>query len=192
MNILLQDIAEVRSWIFARTWKWGEILYLQAKYFNDYWELIKELPDPDLNSEDIQKKHILQPWDILFCAKWTRNFAVVYNESFWPCVASSTFIVVRLKSWSDFLSQYIALILNNIESIKYIKKRNLTGTTVGSISKKTIENFYLKKIAIEKQQKLIEINDIYRKQLSILREIAEKKEKLISNIILQFNTSKHV
>lgn len=191
LKTILADIADIKSWFFTHTAEVWDISYLQAKNFNDFGELRGELI-PDLKKEDIQDKHLLMSWDILFCAKWTRNFAAVYKESYGKCVASSTFLVIRIHNKNLFLPWFIALILNNLKSSNYFREHNLTGTTVQSISKKTIESFDIWNIPIEKQKHLLELYNLHKKQIDIHERLIEKKDTLINNIILQYNSDKNV
>ncbi len=70
----------------------------------------------------------------------------------------------------------------------YFRKHNLTWTTVNSISKKTIEEFDLWLLSIEKQDKLLWINELHKKQIRILKKLTTEKDNLINSIILQYNT----
>ena len=186
----IKNIAVVQSWVFLRDWKKGEVTYLQAKHFNDYGELREKLI-PDFKIEDIQERHLLQDWDILFSAKWTRNFATVYRLDYWPCVASSTFLVIRLTK-NDYMPDFLALVLNNYTSSDYFRKYNLTWTTVNSISKKTIEDFDIWVISVEEQNKLLWLNELHKQQIQILKKLTIKKDKLINSIILQYNNKDNV
>lgn len=185
MRNKVKNIAVVQTWVFLRTWKKGQVTYLQAKHFNDYGGLREELI-PDLKEWDIQERHLLQEWDILFSAKWTRNFATVYRSEYWPCVASSTFLIIRLDS-KEYLSEFLALILNNFQASEYFRENNLVWTTVKSISKKIIEDFEVWIIDIEEQKKILDIYNLHKKQIEILENLVDKKNKLIKNIILQYN-----
>jgi len=182
----VKNIAVVQTWVFLRTWKKGSVTYLQAKHFNDYGDL-REALIPDLKIEEMSEKHLLQNWDILFSAKWTRNFATVYRSEYWLCVASSTFLVIRLNSESNYIPEFVALILNNFQASQYFRENNLTWTTVQSISKKIIDDFEIWIIEIEKQEKLLHLYNLHKKQIEILENLMIKKDKLINSIILQYN-----
>lgn len=190
MRKQVKDIAVVQTWLFIRTIEKGNVTYLQAKHFNDNGELREKLI-PDLKKSSIQDKHILQDWDILFSAKWTRNFATVYRSDYWPCVASSTFLVIRLTN-KNYIPEFLSLILNNFMSSDYFRKYNLTWTTVKSISKKIIDEFEIWNINIEEQEKLLKLNNLHNKQIEILQDLTEKKDKLINSIILQYNNKDNV
>ncbi len=186
MKNKVKNIAVVQTWVFLRTWKKGSVTYLQAKHFNDYGDL-REALIPDLKIEEMSEKHLLQNWDILFSAKWTRNFATVYRSEYWLCVASSTFLVIRLNSESNYIPEFVALILNNFQASQYFRENNLTWTTVQSISKKIIDDFEIWIIEIEKQEKLLHLYNLHKKQIEILENLMIKKDKLINSIILQYN-----
>lgn len=186
MGNKVKNIAVVQTWVFLRTWKKGNLTYLQAKHFNDYGELREKLI-PDLKIEEISEKHLLQNWDILFSAKWTRNFATVFRSEYWPCVASSTFLVIRLNSSSNYIPEFVALILNNFQASQYFRENNLAWTTVQSISKKIIDDFEIWIIEIEEQEKLLHLYGLHKKQIEILENLMIKKDKLINSIILQYN-----
>lgn len=186
MKNKVKNIAVVQTWVFLRTWKKGSVTYLQAKHFNDYGDLRESLI-PDLKIEEMSEKHLLQNWDILFSAKWTRNFATVYRSEYWPCVASSTFLVIRLNSESNYIPEFVALILNNFQASQYFRENNLTWTTVQSISKKIIDDFEIWIIEIEKQEKLLHLYNLHKKQIELLENLMIKKDKLINSIILQYN-----
>ncbi|MDD2871136.1 MAG: restriction endonuclease subunit S [Candidatus Gracilibacteria bacterium] len=186
MRNKVKNIAVVQTGVFLRTGKKGSVTYLQAKHFNDYGELREKLI-PDLKIEEMSEKHLLQNGDILFSAKGTRNFATVYRSEYGPCVASSTFLVIRLNSESNYIPEFVALILNNFKASQYFRENNLTGTTVQSISKKIIDDFEIGIIEIEKQKKLLHLHGLHKKQIEILENLMIKKDKLINSIILQYN-----
>lgn len=96
MKTALKHITNIQTGVFAKPIKDGEIVYLQAKHFNENGQLIGLL-HPDLLAESISGKHLLQPGDILFAAKGTKNFAAWYESKNLPAVASTSFFVIRLK-----------------------------------------------------------------------------------------------
>lgn len=112
MKTTLQTISSIQSGIYVKTDYTGEVVYLQAKHFTDSGILSANLIK-DLNLTNQTKRHLLQPGDILFAAKGSKNFATVYEEHNGTCVASSTFMVIRINEdskkilSSEFLAWYI-------------------------------------------------------------------------------------
>ena len=65
MKSKLKHIASIQTGVFARPSTSGNILYLQARDFDDLGNL-QEQVFPELKSEDINDKHLLKYKDILF------------------------------------------------------------------------------------------------------------------------------
>jgi hypothetical protein len=63
----LKHIASIQTGFFAKPKTNGEVVYLQAKYFNEAGELISTF-HPDLKADDISEKHLLRHGDVLFAA----------------------------------------------------------------------------------------------------------------------------
>lgn len=186
MKKRLKSIADIQSWQYLRLYKWKDIVYLQAKYFDNFWEP-KEKLIPDMGYEYTQKRQLLQKWDILFSAKWTRNFAAIYKEEYWPCIASSTFFVIRLKNKNIF-PEYLAIFINESQWTSYFKN-SLSGWTIQSISKQVLEELEIQIPPIEKQKKIIELYTLYKQQLQIYEKLKKKKEILINKIILSSHSA---
>ena len=68
MKVALKHIAFIQTGIFAKPTKEGQIVYLQAKHFDENGILRSSLYH-DLKAESISEKHLLQNGDIIFSAK---------------------------------------------------------------------------------------------------------------------------
>jgi restriction endonuclease S subunit len=183
----LKSIADIQSWFYIRTESTGDIIYLQAKYFDKFWDLKISLV-PDINHEGIQKRYILKPGDILFSAKWTRNFATVYKQEYWPCIASSTFFIIKLKDTS-ILPEYLTILINESQWTSYFKN-SLSWWTIQSIPKPALEEFEIYIPPKEKQQQTIQLYTLYKKELQLYQKLKAKKEILMNTMILHTNTKK--
>ncbi len=91
MKTALKHITNIQTGVFAKPLKEGEIVYLQAKHFDENGQLISFL-HPDLLAESISGHHLLQAGDVLFAAKGTKNFAALYESKNLPAVASTFFL----------------------------------------------------------------------------------------------------
>ena len=76
METTLGHIATIQTGIFAKPVPKGEIIYLQAKHFDENG-LVNTVLHPDLKKDTLTEKHFLRHGDILFAAKGTKNFALV-------------------------------------------------------------------------------------------------------------------
>ena len=172
LKTTLQNIASIQSGIYVKPDSFGSIVYLQGKHFNENGQLNTSLI-PDLQLTNQTERHLLQHGDILIAAKGNKNFATVYEERNGLCVASSTFMVIRIKpDWkkkisSEFLSWYI-----NHPNTQLWLKTNSIGSAVQSISKVTLSEMELLIPNIDKQHSILKINAI--------KKIRTKYSKTIS------------
>jgi type I restriction-modification system DNA methylase subunit len=79
LKTTLKHITTIQTGVFAKPIQKGEIVYLQAKHFDENGELSEPLY-PDLNAESKIHKHLLKKGDVLFAAKGTKNFAACYEN----------------------------------------------------------------------------------------------------------------
>lgn len=165
----------------------GSVGYLQAKSFDDSGGIRNDFTK-DLAEESVQERHLLQDKDILLVAKWTRNFATLYSKEYWPCVASSTFFVIRLKSIESIIPEYLSIILNHSQNREYFQN-NFSGSTIPSIPKSVLENFEFSIPPLEKQRLIIQLDTLHKKEVRLQNKLLEKKEQLINQIIF---TSSHL
>lgn len=181
MKTLLKNIASIQTGIFAKPVSKGEIVYLQAKHFNENGQLLTILY-PDLKADDVNEKHLLRQGDILFAAKGTKNFAAVYEMNDIAAVASTTFFVIRIIG-NAVLPDYLAWVLNNPVSQNFLKK-NAIGSAIVSISKAVLEELEVVIPPIEKQKNILEIAKLSKRENSILSKIAELKHQQIQQQII--------
>ena len=184
----LKNLAEIQSGFYVRTDGDWDISYLQAKNFNEFGDL-KEKLVPEIKKENVQEKQLLQKWDILFSAKWTRNFATIYKEEYWKCIASSTFFVIRIKD-KNILPEYLVILINKSQWTSYFKN-SFSGGTIQSIPKQVLEEFEVYIPPKEKQEQTIQLYNLYKKQLHIYEQLKTQKEILMNKIVLHTNSRKH-
>lgn len=176
------NIASIQSGYFLRTEAKGSAVYLQAKHFDDNGDLKEGVLVADLE-HDVKDRHLLKWDDILFVAKGTRSFATVYKEILGPCVASSTFFVIRLHS-KILVPEYLALILNQSQNRAYLRW-HFSWSTVPSIPKSVLEEFEMPIPPKETQIKLVRLHELYKQTFRIQTNIQEKKLLLIGTLILK-------
>lgn len=176
----LSHLAAIQTGVFAKTIAVGDIVYLQAKHFDENGVLLNIL-HPDLLEEGISNKHILQPGDVLFAAKGTKNFATVYESKNPTAVASTTFFVIRISD-SALLPEYLAWTLNHPNTQSFLK-RNAIGSAMLSISKAVLGDLEIMLPTIEKQKCILKIAALSKKETAILQNIAELKQNYIQQQI---------
>ncbi|HEX7414996.1 MAG TPA: hypothetical protein VF411_13210, partial [Bacteroidia bacterium] len=124
MKKQIGEIAIISSGVYSQFGQFGSAIYLQANYFNDYGQLKKNIK-PNLVLNRKTEKHLLKEGDVLFAAKGRNNFAVSIKDKIGACVASSTFLVLRIKEEfkNSINPSFLVWFLNNPHSQSYLKSK---------------------------------------------------------------------
>lgn len=184
MKIKLKEITDLHTGFYTKPHRTGEIVYLQAKNFSERGKLI-EIPVKSLPLNSKTKKHILKDGDILFSAKGPKNFAYLFNHTYSNAVASSTFLILRLKgSFLNTISRdYLVWFLNHSDTMEKLKNR-AKGTSIPSISISSIENLEISIPDIDIQKSILQINDLKQQETDLREKIQILRENLIQQQIL--------
>jgi len=170
------NIADIRTGIWAKPHLNGDVVYLQAKHFDEEGNVVARL-HPDLYFNEISQKHFLNPGDIVFAAKGIKNFAAVFEAHNQSAVASTSFFVIKLLD-DKVLPQYLAWFLNHPETQKYLKTF-ARGTSIASISKSVLEQLEVPVPDNQAQENILRIAELRKKQRKLTFEIDNLKEQYI-------------
>jgi len=180
----LKHIASIQTGLFAKPIAKGEIVYLQAKHFDENGKLKTPL-HPDLKADTITEKHMLRHGDVLFAAKGTKNFAAWFEKTNQPAVASTSFFVIRLQQ--DFsnkiLPDFLVWLINHPTSQKFLKGKAI-GSSIVSISKSVLEELEISIPNIETQKVILKITNLRNTEKKLKKEIETLREKQIQQLII--------
>lgn len=180
----LREIWSVVWWVYVRTKSWGEVISLNANDFDAYGRL-RDWAMPTVPQSSFPEKHLLQNHDILLVTKWTKFFAVLYKSDYWPAIASTAFMIIRINN-SDILPEYLSIYMNEALQSAYFKNRT-RWTSLPSIPRKAIEEYKVPIPTLQNQEKIIETYHEYIHQTKLLNKIKHKKKKLLSSLILSIS-----
>jgi len=181
LKTTLKNIASIQTGVFAKPAHNGDIVYLQARHFDENGLLLGEL-HPDLMADDISEKHILKIGDVLFAAKGTKNFAAAFEDHFPVSVASTSFFVIRLQN-EIVLPQYLAWYLNNPHPQQFLKNF-ARGTSIASISKAVLDELEIFIPDLKTQKLILKITQLRNSEKKLEQEIDNLREKLIQQLII--------
>ncbi len=181
MKTLLKYFTHIQTGVFAKPSGPGEVVYLQVRHFDENGHLIATL-HPDLQAEEVAEKHLLQPGDVLFAAKGTKNFAAVYEQHNPPAVASTSFFVIRLFD-RNILPHYLAWFLNSPSAQTFLKGHAI-GTSLPSISKTVLEHLEIPVPDKQTQTTVLKIMEMRRRETAMKQQMEALREKLIQQTIL--------
>jgi len=181
LKIKLHHIAKLQSGLFAQPEPQADTLYLQGVHFNEFGEFNRNVK-PQLKSDSVNPKHLLQENDILFAAKGLNNFAVVYHTEIGKAVASSSFIIVRQTDDDNTLPEYLAWYLSTYPGVKLYHKQ--LGTTVPSISIATLNELDVATPSIEQQRRIVQIQQLRNQEKKLIQQLGVQKNYLIKHTLL--------
>jgi restriction endonuclease S subunit len=184
LKTTLEHIANIQTGIFAKPVSKGEIVYLQAKHFNENGKLYSLL-HPDLKADNITEKHLLRHGDVLFAAKGTKNFAAWYESKNQPSVASTSFFVIRVhENFSNkILPEFLVWLISHPISQKFLKGKAI-GTSIVSISKSVLEELEISIPDLQTQKAILKINQLHNTEKNLKQQIEILREKQIQQQII--------
>lgn len=190
MKSLLPKITTIHTGLFSKTTSKGDIVYLQAKHFDENGQLNSVLY-PELLSDNGTMKHLLKHGDVLFAAKGSKNFATWYENKNQPAVASTSFFVIRiLENYHDkILPEYLVWFINNPNTQKLLKDKAI-GSSIVSISKSVLEDLEISIPDLATQKNIIKISRLRNTEKKLIKQIGNLREKQIQQTLFQFINDK--
>jgi len=160
----------------------GGVRVIQLKDFKDNYTSIGR-DCYFIDSDKIKDKYHLELNDILFIAKGTNNYALVYKGiDDTPTIASSALFVLKINknlANPDFVAWYI-----NQSKVQNYFKTNEAGTYNTSINKTTLEETPIALPSLETQYKIAKIANLHNKELAISNQLIALKNKLTTTQLL--------
>ncbi|OFY38737.1 MAG: hypothetical protein A2X18_08670 [Bacteroidetes bacterium GWF2_40_14] len=182
MNRKIREIADIQSGVYLKTAPDGDVIYLQIKDFEINNNTTSNL-EPSIKDNGNISNHLLLEGDLLFAAKGTSNFCVVYNISIGKAVASSSFFVIRIKN-TEVNPYFLCWFLNSHDILKTLKN-HAVGSSIPSITKSMIQDIEFELPSIEKQRLIMEISNLQKKEEELYRSISSQKKVLTSKILTE-------
>ena len=184
-NMKLGDIASVScGLVLARK---------QAKKTSEYrykllnLRCIREDGEIDLNGADnyeaieqLKDEHLTKVGDIVvrLTAPYT---AVLIDETTAGMVISSNFVVIRIRD-NQLLPEYLYWLLNTSQIKRDIYK-NSTGNMLSAVNAKYFMGLDIAAVSREKQQNIADLFLLGKKEVKLLKDLVEQKEKFYTFIL---------
>ena len=171
----LNNIATIQTGVFAKTTPNPNALYLQQSDFDSRGEL-RDTAQPTIATDN--PKHLLAAGDLLLASKGNNNICVIVPEIEQKCVASPSFLVIRLRDKSAILPEYIAWYLN-LPTIQTTLALQARGTSIMSISKATLGELDIHIPSIDRQRQYVELAKLQRREQELYKAIAERRKQVL-------------
>jgi len=164
-------------------------------------------PDPDgtyaiIQTKDINNKHDLDtsdlyPFipereperyqvdkgDVLFLSRGRNNLAYPIRWSLSNTLAASTFFILRVTS-DNVLPEYLAWAINQPPAQAELKMHSHATTTIPLIPKSAFETLIIDLPPLDVQRKIVELNDLLKKERELIDKLLQKREHLIQAVSL--------
>lgn len=180
MKVKLKNLAQIKSGIFSRTHSGAEIYYLMARDFDRNFHLKQDI-EPRISASEKLYKHFLAEGDILFAAKGHHFFATVFEGEVSPAVASSVFLVLRIRK--EVKPDFIAWYFNHPETQKLLLSLS-TGSSIPSINKSKLAEVEIPIPKIEIQEKIVQFEELRLKEKEIYTELNKLQEELLNHQLI--------
>jgi len=182
LKTLLTDLAMVNSGVYAKPELNGEVYYIQARDITANHEFSENL-SPQLIADGRIDKHFLQPGDLLIAAKGKDHYAIEYKGYPSPAVASTIFIVVRIKDKGNVLPPFVQWYIN-LPRIQMSLAGGAQGSVVPVISKAHLESLEIPLVPIEKQTFILKIDALRQREIELTNQIESLRSKQIEQELL--------
>ena len=183
----LQDLASVRSGLVLSRKQTKEPVGYPYRSIN----LRAIQPDASINlsevdvyqaKEPLKPEYLSQIGDIIvrLTAPYT---AVLVDETTEGMVISSNFVVIRIES-EKLLPEYLFFFFNT-QSVKRDIYENATSNMLGAVNAKFLAEIEIALLPIAEQHKLAQLYLTSRREIRLLRELAEEKERYYAKFLEQ-------
>ncbi len=170
----LQNISTIQTGVFAKAAPNPNALYLQQGDFDDAGVL--HIPQPAIFVDNL--KHLLNTGDLLLASKGNNNMCVIVPGIEQKCVASPSFLVIRLHDKSAILPEFVAWYLN-LPTTQNTLAAQARGTSIMSISKATLGDLEIPVPSVERQRRYIELSKLQKREQQLYAAIAERRKQIL-------------
>ena len=171
----LNNIATIQTGVFAKTTPNPDALYLQQSDFDSRGEL-RDTAQPTIATDN--PKHLLAAGDLLLASKGNNNICVIVPEIEQKCVASPSFLVIRLHDKSAILPEFVAWYLN-LPTVQNTLAAQARGTSIMSISKATLGDLEIPVPSVERQRRYIDLSKLQKREQQLYAAIAERRKQIL-------------
>jgi len=158
----------------------GNAYHLQMSDLNHDLKLLKEIPTKI--KMDNPYLYQVAKGDILFLAKGTNNYAMLFEGLELPTVPASTFFILSPKS-NDILATYLTWYINQTPAQRYLD-RTLEGTNQRNINRSSLLDLEVV-LPPRRQQELIgKLYQLGKKEKQLLQTLISKRQQLLQVSLL--------
>lgn len=174
----LIDLCKLSSGRHFRSQPDGTVYYLKATDFDQDFQLKEDL-EPSVLEDKHYSKLLLEDGDVMVVLKGPRFFAATYREELVPAMASSAFATLKRINQKKVLPEYVAWFINHPRTQTWLSGKAM-GTSMPSLSLKTLGELQIQLPPLEIQQSIVNIDRLRRRERQITSELSHLKDILLN------------
>ena len=174
--IKLKDIATIQTGVYLKSTPSPDTCYLQVNDFDEEGN-IRPTVRPTTTVSPKVARHLLTESDLLLAAKGDKNFCAMAPTRIGSCVASPSFLVIRIGAPARVQPEYLCGFLN-MPATRQLLTAQAKGSSIVSLSKTDIEELEIPLLPLEQQQACIDLIRLQRREQTLYRAIAERRRQI--------------
>jgi restriction endonuclease S subunit len=131
----------------------------------------------------VNGRHSIKIGDIVLRSRGQTNKCALINKDVGMAVVTAPLLIIRV-SGDSVLPAYLSWYINQSTAQNYLASHS-RGTSVPMINKQVIEQLPVTIPSLECQQKIIDLNEMAEKEQELLKQLAAKREKFLSQVLMQ-------
>lgn len=173
----LKDIAIIRTGVYLKSTPSPDVYYLQA---NDFGEggILRPNVIPMTSADWRTARHLLTADDLLLAAKGGRNFCTAAPVHIGRCVASPSFLIIRINNPTLILPEYVCGFFN-LPITQQLLTVQSKGSAIVSLSKSDLEEIEIPLPSLERQQACIALTRLHHQEQALYKAIAEQRKQIM-------------
>ncbi len=132
---------------------------------------------------DVRPEMCLQPGDVVFLAKGSQRFGYEIDRLTQPTLASGYFFVLRTTD--EVIPGYLAWYLNQSPAQRHFQRFGTSGAHMPVVSRDVLGGLPIPMPDLGAQVKIVEMEQLARREQSLLKQLSEKKRTLATAACLR-------
>ncbi len=138
------------------------------------------------NINGINERHLVQCKDLIFRSRGKTTTATIIDRELGRAVVAAPLFIIRATS-EKVLPEYLYWFINLSSSQAFLHSR-ATGTAMIMIGKSALDALEIPLPNLETQARIVALADLLNQEQSLMRALAEQKEKLVKAIQMRLAT----
>ncbi len=141
-----------------------------------------------INMGTIKEHHLVKKNDLIFRSRGHVTTPAILLEDPVKAVVAAPLLRIRVTKPDKVLPEYLNWYISQRDAQIFLTSR-AKGTVQKMISKQAIEELEVVLPTLEKQKKILELATLSVREQTLLHTLADKREKYISAVLMQFATT---